>query len=244
MKLGIEALRAASAVWLACCSAGGGSEPPLPPAPAFGASAVAFKRDGQADPTVSTPPLTTAASGSTLIACVGRGVVTAHAAPTDNRGNRFVQIGTTRTYTRWPNSGTACYAATNVSGGAGHVITAPVSPSAPFDETTLAVVEVQRATRVQDVSWTESLTTANAAREVTTTGPATLVALWWGDAGADVNHAASAQHGFQPLQALLQSGALVQVAVAARNVDRAGAYGATWASNQGAQLWLIAVGTP
>jgi hypothetical protein len=245
MRIGAVRLRrwgAVPLVWLGSCSRSGSSEPALAFAPTIGATAVAFKRDGQADPSVSTPPLLTAAGGSTLIACVGRGVIAAHAAPTDNKGNRFVQIGTTRTYTRWPTSGTACYAATDARGGAGHVITAPVSPSAPFDETTLAVVEVQNATRVQDVSWNESLTSPGAAREVTTSGPATLVTFWWGDAGATVNHVASAQPGFQPLQAVLQSGALVQTAVAAANVDRAGSYTVTWASNQGAQLWLIGVG--
>jgi hypothetical protein len=232
-------------IWLSCCGTDGGATGDVVPrtaTPTLGAHALAFKRDGQADPNVTTAAMTTTSIGSVLVSCVGRGVVTAHAATVDNKGNAYTPIGTPRTYTTFPNSGTACYVAASVAGGTGHTVSAPISSTAPFDETTLSVVEVRNASRIQDASWTEDLTAPNTSRSVTTTGPATLIAVWWGDAGVGTAHAAAPGNGFQLIHSLLTDAALVQVAVATRDVDRAGTYDITWTSNQGAQLYLIAVG--
>ena len=78
---------------------------------------------------------------------------------------------------------------------------------------------------------------------VTTTGPATLVAFWWGDAGTNSNKTAVPNNGFVVIDSILQSGALVQCAVAAKEVAAAGTYNVTWTATpqQGAQLWLVAV---
>jgi hypothetical protein len=78
---------------------------------------------------------------------------------------------------------------------------------------------------------------------VTTTGPALLVAWWWGDAGVDLDKTAVPDNGFTVIDAVLASGALVQCAVAVRQVGVAGTYNLTWTSTpqQGAQLWLAAV---
>jgi hypothetical protein len=79
---------------------------------------------------------------------------------------------------------------------------------------------------------------------VTTTGPATLVAFWWGDAPAqDDPQTAVPDNGFTPVDAVLEPHNLVQCVVAVKNVTAAGTYNVTWTSTpvQGAQLWLIAV---
>jgi hypothetical protein len=78
---------------------------------------------------------------------------------------------------------------------------------------------------------------------VTTTGPATLVAFWWGDAGAEGQKNATPGDGFTRVDAILDEGSLVQCAVAVRDVDAAGTYSVTWTATplQGAQLWLVAV---
>jgi hypothetical protein len=180
-------------------------------------------------------------AGGTLVVSVGRGDINAHAAPTDSLGNTFTQRGTTHAYTLWQSSGTALYAATAIAGGSNHVVT---TSTAAGDETTLAVVEVVSGSQVVDVQWNEVLSGSPlTSGTVTTTGPATLVAFWWGDAGVDMDKTAVPDNGFVVVDAILLSGALVQCAVATREVASAGTYSVTWTSTpeQGAQLWLVAV---
>jgi hypothetical protein len=209
--------------------------------PSLGAQAVAFKFDGTTSASVSIAPITTQAAGSTIIACVGRGVLSEQAPVTDNKGNTYTQIGINRAYTRWGLSGTACYVATNAIGGAGHVVTARSGTAYPLDETTLSVVEIINASRVQDFQWNEDLSSPLTSLSVTTTGPATLIALWWGDGAAATPHTATPDSGFSVIHAVLASGNLVQAAVATKNVTAAGSYNLNWTSGEGAQLWIFAV---
>ena len=226
---------AANVTWSFTTASGGGSS-------TTGVHALSFKMDGTSG-TVATASRTTQATGSSIVVCVGRGVVSAHAAPIDNKSSTYTQIGQSQTYSNAPTSGTACYIATNVTGGSAHVVTAPVSPSATLDKTTLAAVEVIGGGRVQDFKWNERLIlqTPYTSLSVTTTGPATLVAVWWGDRGQSSSHFATPDNGFTVIESLLSAGNLVQVAVATKNVATAGTYNVTWTSNEGAQLWLIAI---
>jgi len=201
-----------------------------------------FNRDGVSVSPLSTSAMSTAAGGSTLLACVGRGVVSAHGAPTDNKGNTFVQLGTTHTYTLWASSGTALYACEQASGGAGHVVTA--AKPQPSDETTLSVIEVTGGGLVRPAQWREVLAGSPlTSASITTTGPALLVAWWWGDAGVQSDKTAVPDNGFSVVDSVLASGALVQCAVAVRQVSAAGTYNVTWSATpmQGAQLWIVAV---
>jgi hypothetical protein len=187
-------------------------------------------------------PIATRASGSTVLVSVGRGVVSAHALPTDNKGNAYTQLGATHIYTNWQNSGTALYACARASGGTGHVVTAP--KSVPADETTLSVVEVANGGALGEVKWNEVLAgNPLTSQSVTTTGPALLVAWWWGDANVVSNKTAVPDNGFSVIHSILLEGALVQCAVAVRQVSAAGTYSVTWAATprQGAQLWIAAV---
>jgi hypothetical protein len=185
--------------------------------------------------------MSTRTTGSTLLACVGQGLLSA-VAPTDNVGNTFVQLDVAHTYTLWPNSGTALYACGQASGMVGHVVT--VAKPKVTDETTLSVVEITGGGFVRDVQWREALSGQPlTSASVTTTGPALLVAWWWGDAGVDLDKTAVPDNGFTVVDSVLASGALVQCAVAVRQVSAAGTYNVTWVSTpqQGAQLWLVAV---
>ncbi|OUM04440.1 hypothetical protein [Variovorax sp. JS1663] len=243
---GGSAALAAAALAPGAAAAPAPAPAPAPPssstAPALGAHTLAFTiLDRVSSPTLSTSAFATRATGSTLLVCVGRGVLVA-SLPRDNAGNTFVQLGTPHTYTLWPNSGTALYACAQARGRDGHVVTAE-TPKVT-DETTLTAVEIVNGGVVRDVQWREvpsgqPLTSAS----VTTTGPALLVAWWWGDAGVDQNKTAVPNNGFTVIDSVLASGALVQCAVAARQVAAAGTYNVTWASTpqQGAQLWLVAV---
>ena len=185
--------------------------------------------------------MSTRTSGSTLLACVGRGLLAA-GAPTDNAGNAFTQLDVAHTYTLWPSSGTALYACAQARGMAGHAVT--VAKPKVTDETTLSVVEIANGGVLRDVRWREVLSGQPlTSASVTTTGPALLVAWWWGDAGVDLDKTAVPDNGFTVIDSVLASGALVQCAVAVRQVGAAGTYNLTWTSTprQGAQLWLAAV---
>ena len=180
-------------------------------------------------------------AGGTLLVSVGRGDIQAHAVPTDTVGDAFAQQGATHPYTLWQSSGTALYAATSIAAGNGNVVR---TSTAAGDETTLAVVEVAGGSQVVDVQWNEVLSGHPlTSGTVTTTGPARLVAFWWGDAGVDMDKTAVPDNGFVVVDAILLSGALVQCAGATREVASAGTYSVTWTSTplQGAQLWLVAV---
>jgi hypothetical protein len=189
---------------------------------------------------IATPAFTTRASGSTLIVSVGRGKLSAFALPTDNKSNAYQELGTTHPYTRYPDSGAAVYAVPGATGGEGTVVSVS---NAKQDEITIAAVEVTGATHVQDQQWIEQLAAPLQSKSVTTTGPATLVAFWWGDAPEPMMKTATPNNGFTVVDAILNSGALVQCAVAVKNVADAGTYDVTWVATpaQGAQLWLIAV---
>ena len=209
--------------------------------PALGAHAVAYRELGASSATVVTPSLATQASGSVVLVSTGRGVDAAQAPVTDNKGNSYAPVGVAEPYHYYPTSSTAVYAAAPASGGAGHVITAPNSAAAPTDETTLAAVEIQNATRIQDFQWIDALNAPYTSLAVTTTGPATLVAVWWGEGDGTVTHTAMPDGGFTVIDSVLATGSLVQAAVATKNVAAAGTYSVTWTSGEAAQLWLIAV---
>ena len=194
--------------------------------------------------TISITNLNTQPSGSTLLVCIGRGDITAFTQPpTDNKGNTpYVQLGSVHGYVpQYPDSGTALYAFSSVAGGTGHVVTVSTISR---DEVTMDVVEIKNGGVIQDYKWNEvlqgqPLTTL----DVTTTGPATLVAFWWGDGNQYFVHTAIPDNGFTLIDSLGPLGSYVQTAVATRDVATAGTYHVTWDSggNEGAQLWLVAI---
>ena len=193
---------------------------------------------------ISTPALNTQPSGSTMLVCIGRGNISAFTqVPTDNKGNTpYVQLGSTHGYVpQYPDSGTALYAFPSAVGGTGHVVT--VSTVAQ-DEVTLDAVEIKNGGVIQDYKWNEVLQGHPlTSLDVTTTGPATLVAFWWGDGNQYFVHTAIPDNGFTLIDSLGPLGSYVQTAVATRDVTTAGTYHVTWDSggNEGAQLWLVAV---
>jgi hypothetical protein len=229
---------------------------PRPPGtPGLGAHGLSFYRVGEDTNLlpISSPALTTQASGSTIIVSVGRGNAMLFALPTDNHGNTPYQIqGQVEPYVH-PNefSGTALYAFPNARGGTGFQVSTSNgrNSSGNVDEVTLAAVEVVDATRIQAFAWNEVVQPSPPAapvpvtsKTVTTTGPATLVAFWWGDLTATVDQTVAVDSGFTVVDSVLAAGSLVQCAVAVRTVAQAGTYSVTWTATpvQGAQLWLIA----
>lgn len=209
--------------------------------PSLGAHTLAFYRYHANDKTSMTTAPLAAAPGSTVIVGVGRGDYSAFALPTNNQvSTPFTQLGTAHTYTKWATSGAASYALGPASFGPGLTVSAP---TAAMDEITLAAVEVRNSTKIQQFVWSEVLAAPLKSKSVTTTGPATLIAFWWGDAFVDFAQTATPNNGFTVLDSVLEAGSLVQCAVAAKTVTAAGTYDVTWTAtpDQGAQLWLIAV---
>lgn len=245
----MDAAGAASFLLTACsnegaheATAGPSSALPSSGEPALGAHALAYHRLGDSAPTLGVRLVQTRRSGSTLLICVGRGALSAHSVPTDNNANIFLQLGAIHPYALWPASGTALYACAQAAGGSGHG--AAVSKVVVTDEVTLAVVEIADGGMIVDANWREVLADRpTTSAFVTTTGPALLVAWWWGDAGVSSDKTAVPDNGFKVIDSILREGALVQCAVAVRAVEAAGSYRTTWTATpaQGAQLWIAAV---
>jgi hypothetical protein len=194
---------------------------------------------------ISTPSMVTQASGSTMLAWVGRGQLrafTSSAIPTDNKGNAYSMIGSVHDFLPlWPNSGEALYTSRSAAGGSGHIVTAPMRGSGS-DEITLATVEVKNGGVIQDAQWNKVTVPPQTSMNVTTTGPATLVAVWVGDSSA-ASVTASPNNGFTVINSQLLAGCAVEAVVATKDVSTAGTYNVTWTATpeQGAHMWLVAV---
>ncbi len=210
--------------------------------PATGVHALAYyEYDANDRTSITTPPMATQSSGSTILVGVGRGDHSAHATPSDNKGNTYVPLGTSHTYTNWVDSGTALYASQGtLSGGSAHQVTVA---TAAYDETTVAVVEIKNGGSIEDHKWNEDLANPATSLGVTTSGPAVLVAFWFGDGGIGSAHSATPNNGFSIVESLPLDGGLVQLTVATRAVSAAGTYDVEWdaPSGEGAQLYLVAV---
>jgi hypothetical protein len=215
-------------------------------APTLGAEALAFYPCGGVGG-LSTAPVATENAGSTIVVWVGRGKLGAFSAatnPTDNKGNRYELLGSVQNYAPlWPNSGAAVYASPSSVGGAGHVFTAPM-PAA--DEITLAAVEIKNGGVIQDYKWSKAPAgRAQTSPSVTTTGPATLIAIWTGDSDGDATGHVTAvpDNGFRTINSQTYAKCGVEVVTAAKDVAAPGSYDVTWTATpvQGANLWLIAV---
>ncbi len=210
-------------------------------------------RASPATGSLTTAPISTQAAGSLLLASIARGTWDAAPdAPTDNHGNVFAPVGSTHAYTDWPTSRTGLYRALEAVGGSGHTFSMTWGDlGGTGDEVTISVVEVIGAKSIEDTSWIERPRGKSVeSAPVTTSGPALLVAWWWGSGGvrpAGSKHVAVPGDGFAiapPATALtsLSTDGYVQVAVAYRFVKAAGTYKVTWATdNEGAQLYLVAL---
>lgn len=221
-----------------------------PSFPTLGAHVLSFYPCGGAGG-LSAAPIPTQTSGSTILACVGRGQLrafTTTTTPTDNKGNVYRMLGSVQNYSPlWPTSGEALYASPAAAGGAGHVIVAPMPGS---DEVSLAIIEIKDGGIIQDYKWNKVLSDqAHASLSVTTTGPATLVAIWAGDSSGDPrtgNVTAVPNNQFTTIDSQPYAKCGVEAIVGTKDVSAAGSYDVTWTATptQGAHLWLIAVQKP
>jgi hypothetical protein len=199
---------------------------------------------------ISTPTMTTQASGSTIVVSIGRGDINKFVLPTDSKGNApYQQLGAIETYPSFKMSGTGLYAFPSAVGGANFTVntTTGTTSTGQGDEITIAAVEVVGASRIAQFAWNEVKTASNknTSASVTTTGAATLIAFWWGDGfPGNMSQDATPDSGFTRIDTnAFEMFSFVQCAVAVKNVTAAGTYNLTWTvvPDQGAQLWLVAV---
>jgi len=212
-------------------------------ASSLGAHTLLGHEDGNSPALATTAPIATAASGSALIA-FSAGYASNDQAPTDNYANSWVQLGNPVVYRGYDGVfDVKAYNAMAASGGSAHSVTI-VKNGVPAGEITVPFIEIRDAGVLQAVAQNyppagNTLTSG----DVTTTGPATLVAFWWGDAGG-LHHSAVPDNGFTIIENFvdLPPNSAVQCVVAWKQVAAAGTYHVSWATTpaQGAPLWLFA----
>jgi hypothetical protein len=190
-----------------------------------------------------TDPIATQPSGSSLIV-FNAGFASNTDAPTDSYSNTWTQLGDTVIYRGYQGRfDVKAYVSLMANGGNGHTVSIVKNGQAD-GEITVPFIEVRNAGDLQGVAqnYPESAPTITSG-SVTTTGPATLIAVWWGDATVYDMTAVPGQ-GFTVIDSLLHlpSNSAVQCAVAYKQVNEAGTYNVTWTQSpaQGAPLWLFA----
>lgn len=208
-----------------------------------GAHTLLGQEDGfGANPAV-TAAIDTQAHGSSLLA-FSAGYATNSLGPTDNKGNSWTPLGPPEVYRGYDGVfDVKAYVVLDAHGGSGHRLSITKN-SVPTGELTLPFIEVRDATVLHQVARNyPAASTLLTSASVTTTGPATLVAVWWGDAGG-LNHSATPNNGFTVIEnfVALPPNSAVQCVVAVRQVATAGTYNVSWTTSpaQGAPLWLFA----
>lgn len=239
--------------------------------PTLGAHTMLTQSESDGSSPAVTAAIHTQEDGSSFLVLVA-GHADNDADPTDSYANTWKRIGDPVTYDGYDGRFNArAYLAIGAHGGKHHTVQI-VKAGSPNGEITMPFVEILHAGKLQDVAqnyptpsvparaanklaraWqgmvgspdtTNSLLTSGT---VTTTGPATLVAVWLGDAYI-YSMTAVPSDGFKVIDSYLHlppnSG--VQGAVAVRQVDAAGTYSVTWRGTpaQGAILWLFAFQAP
>ncbi|GAB2555233.1 hypothetical protein [Rhodanobacter koreensis] len=244
------------------------TDAPLPAlAPALGAHALLVQTEGKGSSPAVSKPIETAASGSSLLVLVSSYASNSDD-PTDSYSNTWKQLGPSVTYNGYDGKFNArAYVALSARGGANHTVSVTKSGDAA-GEISVPIIEIRHAGVLKDVAqnypvpgtvgraanklarvWHDVAgdpsvsSTALTSGSVTTTGPATLIAVWWGDATV-YSMTAVPDNGFKVIDSFLElppnSG--TQCAVAFRQVKAAGTYSVTWTGSpaQGAILWLFA----
>ena len=191
---------------------------------------------------LATSPATTQASGSTILVWIGNGALSLLSGfPSDNKGNKYVSLGTHSYAPDWPSSGEALYVCTNAVGGSGHIF---YWSNGAVVESTMMVVEVKNGGAIHDVQWNAATTASGSQTSLyaTNSAPASIVAVWVGDAGATTS-SATPNNGFTVLDAQTLASGYVEGVTASKDLSAAGVNNVTWTCSpgQGAYMWMVAV---
>ncbi|WP_245800357.1 hypothetical protein [Thiomonas intermedia] len=160
----------------------GGTSSPSNPVGAVTIAAHTLKVDvsGIGKSPMTTPAVSTPASGSIILVQVLTQNTGTFSGLTDNKGNTYTRIGNAQTYAG-VGAGSYLYACVNAKGGTGQTWSLIKTPSYEDNEATLFVTVLSGASGLG--AWTYSDTHANdSAKPLTTTGPNSLVISFWGPA--------------------------------------------------------------
>ncbi|WP_426703029.1 hypothetical protein ACPPVV_08570 [Rhodanobacter sp. Col0626] len=212
--------------------------------PSLGAHTLLAQSEGLGISPAVTAPIATQPHGSSLIVFNG-GYSSASAPPVDNYANRWKQLGHTVRYGNGYGDSfdVKAYLALSAKGGANHTVSI-AKPDQAAGEISMPFIEIRQAGVLQDVAqnYPQASLVMTSGR-VTTTGPAALVAVWWGDGGVK-RMTAVPNNGFAVIDSFLElpDNSGVQCAVAFKQVRAAGTYDVSWTGVpvQGAILWLFA----
>jgi len=214
------------------------------PTSSLGAHTLQTQSEGLGTSPVITDPITTQQRGSSLIVFNG-GYSSNALDPIDSYGNRWKQLGNDVPFGNGYGDrfNVKAYVALAAKGGPGHTVSFIKNGNAA-GEISVPFIEIKDAGVLHDVRQNYAPTgTVMTSGSVTTTGPATLVAVWWGDGGIK-RMSAVPNNGFAVIDSYLKlpDNSGVQCAVAYKQVATAGSYNVSWtgAPAQGAILWLLA----
>jgi hypothetical protein len=214
------------------------------PTVSLGAHTLQTQSEGLGTNPVITDPITTQQHGSSLIVFNG-GYSSNALDPIDNYSNRWKQLGNDVPFGNGYGDrfNVKAYVALAAKGGPGHTVSFIKNGNAA-GEISVPFIEIKDAGVLKDVSQTYAPTgTTMSSGTVTTSGPATLIAVWWGDGGVK-RMSAVPNNGFTVIDSYLKlpDNSGVQCAVAYKQVAAAGRYNVSWqgAPAQGAILWLLA----
>ncbi|HUA80348.1 MAG TPA: hypothetical protein VL997_08255 [Dyella sp.] len=214
------------------------------PASALGAHTLQIQSEGLGTSPVVTDPITTQVRGSSLIVFNG-GYLSNASGPNDTYGNRWRQLGRDVPFGNGYGDrfNVKAYVALQAKGGPGHTVSFAKNGNAT-GEISVPFIEIKDAGVLKDVSQNYAPTgLVMTSGNVTTTGPATLIAVWWGDGGIK-RMSAVPNNGFSVIDSFLKlpDNSGVQCAVAFKQVATAGTYNVSWRGvpAQGAILWLLA----
>ena len=211
--------------------------------PSLGAHTLLTQSEGLGASPAVTSPIDTQPSGSSLIVLNG-GYAGNATLPVDTYANHWKQLGNSVNYHNgYETFDVTAYIALSARGGAGHTVSL-VKRANAIGEISVPFVEVKQAGILQDVAQNYAAPSlVLKSGRVTTTGPATLIAVWWGDGGVK-QMTARPNNGFSIVDSylMLPNNSGVQCAVASRQVATAGTYDVSWIGSpiQGAILWLFA----
>ncbi|MBE1161957.1 hypothetical protein [Dyella acidiphila] len=212
--------------------------------PSLGAHTLQTQSEGLGTSPVVTDPITSQQHGSSLIVFNG-GYLSNASGPVDSYGNRWKQLGNDVPFGNGYGDrfNVKAYVALAAKGGSEHTVSFTKNGNAA-GEISVPFIEIRNAGVLQDVSQNYAPTgLVMTSGSVTTTGPATLIAVWWGDGGIK-RMSAVPNNGFTVIDSYLKlpDNSGVQCAVAYKQVAAAGRYDVSWAGApaQGAILWLLA----
>jgi hypothetical protein len=208
----------------------------------LGAHTLLGQEEGNGVSPALTQAVDTLSSGSVLLA-FNAGYASNFMLPTDNKSNSWSALGAPVVYNGYGGAfDVKAYIVANANGGNGHQLRIVKNGNAS-GEMTVPFVEIRNARMVDVAQNYPASGTLVTSASVQTTGPAILVAFWWGDGGG-LNHTAMPSAGFSILDSFLSlpPNSAVQCAVATRTVASAGSYSVSWTQSpaQGTVLWLFA----